>query len=369
VSDSTGLTTMTYDNENRLKVHVNGAVLTTYAYQYDGMKRTESVGSSLTTIIWDGSDYLQGRAWVMAVTNYHTVNGRILGETTGGVRTDYLTDALGSVTATVNPSAQVVNRYTYKPYGGLLAKTGVGADPVNQWVGSLGYRQAGKKYSEVYVRARHYDTANGRWSTKDPLGLRGGDMNLYRYVANRSTLMIDPTGLVCTPEQVKAKNLQTCQAYCAQAQQGDECNISSLTFNPKTDCPKDNEFELIRMYCKVDHGQQVTPAPDLTQAETGCCCIKGNIDARTIFHMTRFRSLPKVFQVCLWEHELDRRKCCFENCSSHLNPEHHKSQMQLCVWESLSKCYPDARRLRQLFPDCIPEYKVRVTPPCSETGS
>ena len=32
---------------------------------------------------------------------YHTVNGRILGETAAGVRTDYLTDALGSVTATV----------------------------------------------------------------------------------------------------------------------------------------------------------------------------------------------------------------------------------------------------------------------------
>ena len=41
----------------------------------------------------------------MAVTNYHTVNGRIIGETTSGTRTDYLTDALGSVTATVNQSA------------------------------------------------------------------------------------------------------------------------------------------------------------------------------------------------------------------------------------------------------------------------
>jgi len=37
----------------------------------------------------------------MPVTNYHTVNGRIRGESTAGVRTDYLTDALGSVVATV----------------------------------------------------------------------------------------------------------------------------------------------------------------------------------------------------------------------------------------------------------------------------
>ena len=36
---------------------------------------------------------------------------------------------LGSVTATVNQSAQVVNTYRNKPYGVQLAKTGAGADP------------------------------------------------------------------------------------------------------------------------------------------------------------------------------------------------------------------------------------------------
>ena len=66
----------------------------------------------------------------MAVTNYYTVNGEIIAEkTAGSSRVDYLTDALGSVTATVNQSAQVVNTYRYKPYGSQLAKTGVGADP------------------------------------------------------------------------------------------------------------------------------------------------------------------------------------------------------------------------------------------------
>jgi RHS repeat-associated protein len=132
----------------------------------------------------------------MAVTNYHTVNGRILGETTGGVRTDYLTDALGSVTATVNPSAQVINRYTYKPYGALLAKTGVGADPANQWVGSLGYRQTGKKYSDVYIRARHYDTLSGRWTSKDPIGFTGSSFNLFAYGRLSPSLRVDPSGLL-----------------------------------------------------------------------------------------------------------------------------------------------------------------------------
>src|ERR1041385_4253655 len=105
----------------------------------------------------------------MAVTKYYTMNGEIVGEKTGaGARVDYLTDALGSVTATLNQSAQVVNTYRYKPYGAQLAKTGVGADPAFRWVGQHGYRQTGKKWSDVYARARHNDTLSGRWTTKDP---------------------------------------------------------------------------------------------------------------------------------------------------------------------------------------------------------
>jgi hypothetical protein len=36
------------------------ATLNTYTYDSDGFKRDLNVGGSLTTIIWDGSDYVQG---------------------------------------------------------------------------------------------------------------------------------------------------------------------------------------------------------------------------------------------------------------------------------------------------------------------
>ena len=99
----------------------------------------------------------------MTVTNYYAVDNDILGEkTTASSRIDYLTDALGSVTATLNQSAQVVNTYRYKPYGALLAKTGTGVDPAYTWVGSKGYRQTGNQHSDTYVRARTYSSALGR---------------------------------------------------------------------------------------------------------------------------------------------------------------------------------------------------------------
>lgn len=134
----------------------------------------------------------------MGVTNYYSVNGEIIGEKpVGGTRTDYLSDALGSVMATVNQSAQVVNTYRYKPYGALLAKTGVGADPSFQWVGSQGYRQTSKKFSDVYVRARHYDTNTARWTTVDPLW---PNELAYIYAACNPSHRTDPLGLFCPPE-------------------------------------------------------------------------------------------------------------------------------------------------------------------------
>jgi len=103
----------------------------------------------------------------MAVTNYYSVDSDILGEkTTASSRIDYLTDALGSVTATLNQSAQVVNTYRYKPYGAQLAKTGTAADPAFTWVGAQGYRQTGRKYSEIYIQSGYYSVIIGMWTTQ-----------------------------------------------------------------------------------------------------------------------------------------------------------------------------------------------------------
>ncbi len=34
------------------------ATLNTYTYDSDGFKKVENVGGSLSTVIWDGTDYL-----------------------------------------------------------------------------------------------------------------------------------------------------------------------------------------------------------------------------------------------------------------------------------------------------------------------
>lgn len=37
-------------------------MITSYLYYTDNMKAVENVSGALTTVIWDGSDYLQGRS-------------------------------------------------------------------------------------------------------------------------------------------------------------------------------------------------------------------------------------------------------------------------------------------------------------------
>lgn len=138
----------------------------------------------------------------MPTTNYYSINGELIGEKIGAnARTDYLTDALGNVTATLNTSGAVVNTYRYKPYGGQLAKTGAGADPAFRWVGNQGYRQTGKKYSDVYIRARHYDERGSRWTIEDPFPL-SNIANLFSYVLASPVLLFDPSGLRAQQEPI-----------------------------------------------------------------------------------------------------------------------------------------------------------------------
>ena len=71
------------------------------------------------------------------VTTYDTAEGKMVGEHRSGVRTEYLTDVLGSEVGTRNAGGIVVNTYRYKPYGTQLAKTGSGSDPNCQALGLI----------------------------------------------------------------------------------------------------------------------------------------------------------------------------------------------------------------------------------------
>ena len=82
-----------------------------------------------------------------------------------------------------------------------MARSWPGSNPTTGVVGSLfdnpilfASREFDAETGLYYNRARYLDPTTGRWTTQDPLGFAAGNANLYRYVGNTPTLLVDPSG-------------------------------------------------------------------------------------------------------------------------------------------------------------------------------
>ena len=98
-------------------------------------------------------------------------------------------DANYNVTALVNTSGQVQERYLYDPYGDVTI-TDANWNPKSGNTSSFGSRYLfqGGRLDPVTgwydFRNRDLIPSEGRWAERDPLGFGGGDLNLYRDLGN-----------------------------------------------------------------------------------------------------------------------------------------------------------------------------------------
>ena len=90
------------------------------------------------------------------------------------------------------PPGSYVNKYSYLPFGQTTAITATLANPFT-FVGRFGVMQDSSTLFNM--RAREFSTATGQFSSKDPLNLLGGDVNIRRYAGNDPTIIVDPSGL------------------------------------------------------------------------------------------------------------------------------------------------------------------------------
>ena len=51
----------------------------------------------------------------------------------------------------------------------------------------------------VRFGVRDYDAQVGRWTSRDPIGFSGGEVNLFAYVGNDPVNALDPSGLAFGP--------------------------------------------------------------------------------------------------------------------------------------------------------------------------
>ena len=121
---------------------------------------------------------------------YTTVDGQVLCENRGGVKTLFMPDTLGNVIETRNmDTGAQTSSTTYWPYGEVRTQTGTNPSPFG-FCGVWGYyTQTGQP---TYVRARYYRPNLGRWQTVDPLWPAEAT---YNYTSNQPTFVLDPAGL------------------------------------------------------------------------------------------------------------------------------------------------------------------------------
>src|SRR6185436_2481339 len=141
--------------------------------------------NSETRYIYDGNLVFQERNVLNLPTVTYTRENDLSGsrEGAGGIggllcRYDhqnftaafYHVDGNGNVTALVNSSQAIVAKYSYDPFGNLLAKAGSLAD------GNV-YRFSSKEFNQnsglVYYLYRYYEPNLQRWLNRDPIGDAG----------------------------------------------------------------------------------------------------------------------------------------------------------------------------------------------------
>ena len=222
-SESSGpVRTFTYDDENQLTAVGWGTGSYRTEFTYDGRgrmrKRLEKyysggqwTATSTNYYVYDGMRVIQERNNLNTPSVGYTRGNDLSGslEGAGGIggllaRSDtysggsftrhhgYHADGNGNVTALVNGAPAIVARYTYDPYGNLLAKAGALAD-ANLY--RFSSKETHTSSGLIYYGRRFYEPNLQRWMNQDPLGEFPDGPNLYSYVRNNPVSGTDPMGL------------------------------------------------------------------------------------------------------------------------------------------------------------------------------
>ncbi|MBN1390961.1 MAG: hypothetical protein JXA22_10010 [Candidatus Thermoplasmatota archaeon] len=200
-----GWTSYAYDDEKRLVATTRNGSICKFAY--DGLGHLASVieNGSTTNIVIDPMG--EGNVLCEYDEVYNLISRYIYGLGLVGLRSDsgesnyYLYDALGSTSGLIDVSGNVLNSYLYGPFGEtILARETIG-NPY-RFVGEQGVRSG--PFDLYHMRARYYSSDIGRFISPDPIGISGGDLNMYRYVSNSPTNFVDPTGTIWCKAGAKA---------------------------------------------------------------------------------------------------------------------------------------------------------------------
>lgn len=196
---SRGSDSFVFDAENRLQTATLSGVSLAYAYDGLGHRLSRNENGTVTRYVLDLSGPLtqvlaetDGGGNVIASYVYGL--GLVARIATDGTATYYHYDPRGSTVALTDASGVVTDSYAYHPFGQVLNQSGA-SDQVFRYLGRFGLMDEGNDL--IYIRARYYDPAAGRFLTKDA---RPGQntlsqtLNRYTYALNNPIRLVDISG-------------------------------------------------------------------------------------------------------------------------------------------------------------------------------
>ena len=200
-------TTNTWDCEGRLtRAALADSALLTFQYDSGGKRVQKEDSEDTCSFIWDLENVLLETNADDATLVDYTVEpaeyGNLISQRRSTATSYYHFDGIGSTDRLTDSAGNTIVSYTYEAFGALRASSGNTVNPF-KYVGEKGY------YDDVepahyYLRARYYDPAVQRFTSRDPMALDNYDVNQYSYVANQPTVAVDPSGLQKCPAPWKA---------------------------------------------------------------------------------------------------------------------------------------------------------------------
>ncbi len=196
-----GPTTSTYDTLGRLEsVTLPDGTFIEYLYDAAGRRVAKKVGGAFEqrflygdalgpVALVDAAGAVLDRYVYATSPSVPDYVIRVAGPQAGTYR--LIKDERGSVRLVVNVlTGAIAQQLTYDSQGRVLTDTNPGFTPFG-FGGGLWEADTGL----VRFGLRDYDPETGRWTTQDPIGLGGGDTNLYAYAGGDPVNGTDPTGL------------------------------------------------------------------------------------------------------------------------------------------------------------------------------
>jgi RHS repeat-associated protein len=189
---SDGTHTYTYDHANRLTQVVSGTLTTGFTYNGAGDRVAKTVDGVTTAYVLDPAAGLTQvlQETTDGQTTSYLYGHDLLAQYDSGTWAYHVDDGLGSVRQLADRAGQVVQGYSFSPFGVPLGESG--GEPYGftgeQWDASAGL---------VFLRARYMQPSTGRFINKDPFaGLMHlpQTLNGFSYAVNNPVNLSDPSG-------------------------------------------------------------------------------------------------------------------------------------------------------------------------------